>query len=308
MAQILNTITFEEQLSILENCSKWLAQIGINITNTRFEKILTLLRVIVDHYKQDNVSELFNKYSEATLFYVLTDATSFVELFHFLKDKKNHEIPRKKLKDSINGPILPWEEKTEQGTSHSRNTIFELETAILFHKSGFEIKDFDDVRFLFDNYTFNVQCKRIHSPKRIADNVKQAATQISKQTGNKSKVKGIIFLCIDKLTETEDAILEVNHENEVEPHLHKLTREFIQTYNHLWQNLININIIGTAIFVKILANIKHDHKSMLTICRHRMLDIIPDRNYQPHDYLLIKKLSAKLGSSLTESQKESHLK
>ena len=69
MAQTFNTITFEKQLSILENCSRWMAQIGIDLTNTRFEKILTILRVIVDHYKQDNVSELYNKYSEATLFY-----------------------------------------------------------------------------------------------------------------------------------------------------------------------------------------------------------------------------------------------
>ena len=295
MAQTFNTITFEKQLSILENCSRWMVQIGIDLTNTRFEKILTILRVIVDHYKQDNISELYNKYSEATLFYVLTDATAFMKIFLFLKDKKSHQIPRRKIIESISGPILPWEEEPKQGTSHSRNTIFELETAVLFHESGLEIKDFDDVRFLFDNYAFNVQCKRIHSPKRIADNVKEAATQISNQNGNKPKVKGIIFLCIDKLTEKEKVILEVNHENEVGPHLDMITREFIQTYNHLWQNLININILGTAIFIKILANIKRYNKPMPTICRHRILDIIPDKNHQPHDYLLIKKLSAKLG-------------
>lgn len=228
------------------------------------------------------------------LLYVLTDATAFMKIFLFLKDKKSHQIPRRKIIESISGPILPWEEEPKQGTSHSRNTIFELETAVLFHESGLEIKDFDDVRFLFDNYAFNVQCKRIHSPKRIANNVKEAATQISNQNGNKPKVKGIIFLCMDKLTEKEKVILEVNHENEVGPHLDMITREFIQTYNHLWQNLININILGTAIFIKILANIKRYNKPMLTICTHRMLDIIPDKNHQPHDYLLIKKLSAKL--------------
>lgn len=253
--------------------------------------------MIVDHYKQDNVSELYSKYSEATLFYVLTDATAFMKIFLFLKDKKSHQIPRKKIIESISGPILPWEEEPKQGTSHSRNTIFELETAVLFHEAGLEIKDFDDVSFLFDNYTFNVQCKRIHSPKRIADNIKEAATQISKQNGNKSKAKGIIFLCIDKLTEKERVILEVNNEKDVGPHLDMITREFIQTYNHLWRNLININVLGTAIFIKILANIKRHNKPMLTVCRHRMLDIIPDKSYQPHDYLLIKKLSAKLGSS-----------
>ena len=91
--------------------------------------------------------------------------------------------------------------------------------------------------------------------------------------------------------------MEVNHEKDVGPHLDMITREFIKTYKHLWRNLININVLGTAIFIKILANIKRDSKPMLTVCSHIMLDIIPDKNYQLHDYLLIKKLSAKLGSS-----------
>lgn len=301
MAQTLNTLTFKEQLSILEDCSKWMSKIGISVNNTRFEKTQALLQIVVDHYKQNNVSELMQKYSEATLSYVLTDATSFIELFHFFKDKKSHEIPRKKLIESISGPILPWEEEPEQGTAHSRNTIFELETASLFHKAGLVIKDYDDVQFLFDNHSFNIQCKRIHSPKRIADNVKEAATQISKRIGNRARVKGIIFLCIDKLTEKEKFILQVNHANEIGPHLDKLTSEFIQTYNYLWQNLVNINIVGTVIVLNILASINQDHKPMLTICKHKMLDIISDRRYQRHDYLLIKNLSAKLEASRTRS-------
>ncbi len=297
MAQTFNTISFEEQLSILEDCSKWMAQVGIDVKNTRFEKVLNLLRIIVEHYRQDKISELMQKYNEATLFYVLTDATSFMEIYLFLKNKKSHEIPRKKLTESISGPILPLEEEPNKGTAHSRNIVFELETAALFHKEGFEIIHLDDVQFLFDNNMFNIQCKRIHSPKRIEDNIKEAASQISKRMNNESNVKGIIFLCIDKLTEKENHILNVDHVNEIGPHMGKLAYDFITTYKHLWKKLININILGTVVFVNILASINQDNKSMLTTCKQRMLDIIPEKEHQHYNYLLIKNLSAKLEAS-----------
>ena len=297
MAQTFNTISFEEQLSILEDCSEWMIGIGIDTKNTRFETILSLFRIIVDHYRQDKISELMQKYTEATLFYVLTDATSFMEIYLFLKNKKSHEIPRRKLTESINGPILPWEEEPNKGTAHSRNIVFELETAALFHKEGFEIVNLDDVQFLFDNNMFNVQCKRIHSLTNIEYNIKEAASQISKRMDNKSNIKGIIFLCIDKLTEKEKHILNVDHVNEIGPHMGKLAHDFITTYNHLWRNLINIHIIGTVVFVNILASINQNNKSMLTTCKQRMIDIIPEKKHQHYDYLLIKNLSAKLEAS-----------
>lgn len=288
-------------MSLLEEYNEWMTDpIGINVKGTRLENTLSLLRIIVDHYRQNKVLELMQKYDEATLFYVLTDTITFIELFAFFKNKKSHEIPRGKLMQSINGPILPWKEEPEKGTAHSRNTSFELETAVWFHKSGLEIKNFDDVQFLFDNHTFNVQCKRIHSFKKISDNVESAVTQISKRMEVSSKMKGIICLCIDKLAEKEGWVLQVNNENEIGPHLDKLTHDFIRSYRHLWQKLVNINILGTAIVINTLASIKQDTYPMLTTCKHTMVDIIPNKAFQQeYDYLLIKRLGTKLEATRT---------
>lgn len=253
------SIQFDDQLSILKKCNKWMTeQIGINVKGTRFESTLNLLQIIVDHYKRNNIQKLMKKYDEATLFYVLTDTVTFIKLFQFFKNKKSHEIPRGKLTESINGPILPWEEEPEKGTAHSRNISFELETAAWFHKSGLEIENFDDVQFIFDNHTFNIQCKRFHSLKKVSDNIESAANQISKRMENSSKMKGIICLCIDKLTEKEGWILQVNHEAEIGPHIDKLTHDFIHSYSHLWQKLLNINILGTVLVSNTLASIKQD--------------------------------------------------
>ncbi len=301
MVQTFNTIKFKDQLRILEDCNSWMVdQVRINIKETRFEKILSILRIIVDYYEQNKVHELMQQYDEATLFFVLTDATTYIKLFDFFKDKKDHEIPRRKLIESINGPILPWEEVPDKGTDHSRNISFELETAVWFHKSGIKIEDFDDVQFLFDNHSFNVQCKRIHSLKRIADNVAIAVQQISKRMQKGNKMKGIICICIDKYTEKEGWILQANHVDEIGPHLDKLAMDFIRDYRHHWQNLANISILGTAIVVNILASIKQDPFPMLTTCKNTVIDIIPNQGIgQDYDYSLIKNLSIHLGDSRT---------
>ena len=297
MTRKFSTIKVKGQLSTLENCNNWLAQAGISVTNTRFNKILSILRIIVEYYEQNRVPELMHQYDEATLFYVLTDTIAFIEIYELLRDKKNHELPRKKLKEIINGPLLPWGEDSTDGTGHSRNTLFELETAAWFNNAGIEIEYFDDVGFSFSNHSFNVQCKRIHSSRNIADNVSAAADQLTKKMRNDPRMKGIICLSVDKLTETEGWIFEVSNENEIAPMLNEIANNFIKKFNCIWQNLININIIGVAIVLKVLSSIKYEPYPMLTTCRTRIMDIIPNKAfYQGYDYLLIKSLSKKIGA------------
>jgi cell division protein ZapA (FtsZ GTPase activity inhibitor) len=299
--QLFDTIKFEEQLAILKSCELWMVEeIGIKIVDSRFEKIVNMLDIIVDHYQRDEVHELMQKYDEATLFYILTDAATYIKIYDFFKTKKSHEIPRKKIVESIKGPILPWEEEPDKGTAHNRNICFELETAVWIHKSDIEIENFDDVQFVFSGHQFNVECKRVHSMKKIADNIDKAAHQISEKMKNGTRMRGIICLCIDKLIDKEGKILQVNQVNDVGPHLDKLAIDFIKNYSHLWQKLLNINILGTAIVVNILASIEQDPYPLLTTCRHTVLDIIPNQNVgQDYDYFLIKSLGEKLGAART---------
>ena len=64
MTRKFSTIKVKGQLSTLENCNNWLAQAGISVTNTRFNKILSILRIIVEYYEQNRVPELMHQYDE----------------------------------------------------------------------------------------------------------------------------------------------------------------------------------------------------------------------------------------------------
>jgi hypothetical protein len=296
MGQTFDTVRFQDQLSKLEACNKWLTeQVGIKVDDTRFEMVLTLLRTIVEHYASDKVDELLKEYDEPTLYYVLTDAASFMKIYDFFKVKKSNEIPRRKLIESINGPLLPWDEDPVNGTAHGRNIAFELETAISFYRTGLAIESYDDVQIEFNNHHFNVQCKRLHSTKRIFNSINSAAAQITERIADKNNYKGLIYLCIEKLSETEGYILEVDHVDHIGPHLDRLTHKFIKENSHIWHKLLNHNILGTAVVLNALARIDEKPYPLLTTCRHTMLDIIPNEGTgQDYNYLLIKDLGRQM--------------
>jgi len=179
---------------------------------------------------------------------------------------------RAKFKEMIVGPLLSWDESPTKNNIHGRNTLFELETAAVFKRAGLKITNYDDVQFNFKKKQFNVQCKRIHSPKRVADNISNAVDQITKRMKN-SNTKGLICLSIDKISDKEGYILEAeNHEN-VGLSLEKICGDFINIKRKNWQNLVNINVLGTLIIINAIALLKnYEHGPLLTNCRHTTLD------------------------------------
>ncbi|MBC8527260.1 MAG: hypothetical protein H8D22_10510 [Candidatus Cloacimonetes bacterium] len=280
-------------MRIVEEFGQWLVGVGVKTHDTRFSEMIDILRIIVQHYKDENMPELFEKYDEATLYVVLTEATAFVRIFFAFKKTKSHKLPRTKFKEMLKGPLLPWNESPDQANIQARNTLFELEMAALFKSAGLKISSYDDVEFRFKKKTFNVQCKRIHSPNMISENVSGAATQITRRMQG-SNTKGLICICIDKLTEKEGWILQAENHQNAGLSLDQICRDFIHTNNHLWQNLVNTNILGTLIIMNAIA-LLNKPDSLLTNCRQATMDIIP-RNiiHQQSDYRLIKDLSKKL--------------
>ena len=152
-----------------------------------------------------------------------------------------------------------------------------------------------DIQFNFKKKQFNVQCKRIHSPKRVADNISIAVDQITTRMKD-TQTKGLICLSIDKISEKEGYVLEAENHESVGPSLGKICGDFINIQRTNWQNLVNINVLGTLIVINAIALLKnYEHGPLLTNCRQTTLDIIPRNIFlQQSDYRLIRALSLKI--------------
>lgn len=292
-------VSFQDQLQELEKTGQWLNRIGIKTENTRFDELLRLNKDIVEHEKKHLIEELIQKQDVMKLWFALTEASSFISIYHAFKTQESHLHPRSKLKIMLKGPYYSWEEDISAANIDPRNTLFELEAASKFKNVGAKITGFDDVDFIFKRTKFNVQCKRLHSGKKVKDNLSEAADQFYKRMKVRPSLKGIICLSIDKLTGREEMILQVNSPNEVRPKLADISTSFMTKYGTLWHSFINTNILAVLIFVHVIAVIKETPHALLTVCRDIAFDVIPRQYfYQMADYNLIVGLGERLQGTL----------
>lgn len=274
---MFNRVTFNDQFQKLLATRQWLDSIGVQTQNTRFDEVLRLNKEIVEHHKNNLVEELIETFGNLKLWFALTEASSFIEIHEAFKNLKSHLRPRAKLKMMLHGPYHSWDEDVDGGNIEPRNTLFELEVASKFQMAGTKIIGFDDVDFVFKKTKFNVQCKRIHSQKKVKNSISEAAAQFYKRMKARPNPKGIICLSIDKLTGKKEMILKVDSADEVRPKLAGLSNAFFVKYRSLWQNLVNTNILAVLLFVHVVATIPWQD-ALEIILRTNNLAIIHEGN------------------------------
>lgn len=294
MSPTITRKTFEEDIFLLEKVTEWLDSIGITTSGTRFKQLLDRNKEIVAALKENRVDSLIDDHGNLVLWQAITDANSFIKVYNSFHNEKSHLLPRKSLKIILEGPFLPWDENPKLDNIGSRNILFELETAAVLKEAGVQLIGFDDVDFTFNGVRFNAQCKRVHSPKQIKNNVEKAIQQFTKRMGSEN-IKGLLCLSIDKLTEKENKILQVKTVQELEPIIAPILHEFIKDNRYLWTNIPNINIIGMLVSCQIVAWVREGEGNILTTCRQLMMDIIPNNQmFEETDHRLIMELSRKL--------------
>jgi hypothetical protein len=293
----LNIIEFDIILDQLNETNKWLNDIKINTDKTRFTEIIEHVKLICEHRKKNNLQDLVDKYDNEILWYALLESGAFIDIYESFKNLKSHQIPRAKLSEILNGPFLPKDEDTQVQNTHSRNTLFELQIAAKFSNADIKIIGFDDFDFVLDEHKFNAQCKRIHSIKRIQENVEKAYEQIKQKLKDDEANKAIICISIDKLTEKDGKILKVKREENIAPEMIKITSDFIESYKKYWQNFIDTRLIATLVYFQAAAII--EDTNLLTRCYQIEIDPIAiPKNQQSKEYGLILNMVQKLQGAL----------
>ncbi len=286
------TTTFTELLDDLTAMETWLNKVRATITGTRFEKILETLRNIVDYAKDERFDELVEKYGNTVLWTALSGATQFRKVYKKFGHFRRHQLQQRAVRQITKGPFHSWDEESDGGSIHGRNFLFELETAALLAVPGIKVTGFNDVDFRFSKKTFNVQCKRPQSEKRIKANVEKAISQIKKQIGYSKKKYGIIAINIDKLAGVESLYFETSDHLRFAKGLQDLCSQFIDKHRHLWQHQLYDRLLGVAVLIHGLCIYQND---TIVTGRQIVFDVIPqERTLQLADYHLATKLAAKI--------------
>ena len=282
-------IKFELILNNLEKVKDWLDNINVKTNNSRFLEVFDYVVSICDHHSRNEVLKLIDTYDNEILYWALLESTAFLDIFKAFRNLKDHQLPRAKLAESIKGPFLPKNEDVADQNIHSRNTLFELQLAAKFQNAGIEVIGFDDIDFTLEGYQFNAQCKRIHSYKRIEENIQKAYDQIKSKLEENDSLKAIICLSIDKLAEKDDKILRVKKSEDIGSEMIRITSEFIENHKSFWQNFIDLRVIATFVYFQAAAII--EEINLLTHCSQIEIDpIAREENLQSREFALIKNI------------------
>jgi len=297
MGATFNKIDYELILELLNETKNWLNDIQLSTNGTRFIEILEYVELICDSHKKNEVQELVGTYDNEILWYALLESGAFIEIYQAFKNLKSHQIPRAKIVDILSGPFLPKDEDPKAQNIHSRNTLFELQMAAKMNNAGIEVIGFDDIDFILDKEQFNAQCKRIHSIKRIEENVQKAYDQIKNRLKDNENQKAIICISIDKISEKDGKLLKVKEVNNIAPEMKRITYDFIETYKKYWRNFVDIRLIATLVYFQAAAII--EDLNLLTRCHQIEIDqiAIPE-NQQSKEFALILSMGEKLRKAM----------
>ena len=293
MSSTFHKVDYDIILKRLNETRDWLSNIKLKIDGSRFSDILEHVNLICDYHEQNKVQDLLDNFDNEILWYALLESGAFLDIHQAFKKLKSHQIPRAKLVEILKGPFLPKDEDPVAQNIHSRNTLFELQIAAKINNAGIEVIGFDDIDFILDEQQFNAQRKRIHSLKRIEENVQKAYEQIQSRLKNNENQKAIICISIDKLAEKDGKILRVKRAKDIAPEMVRSTSDFIETYKKYWQNFVDIRLIATLVYFQAAAIV--EDLNLLTCCHQIEIDpiAIPE-NLQSREYALILSMVEKL--------------
>lgn len=254
-----NTLKYEKILEDLIAVRDWLLKKKISIDDTRFAAILSNMEALVSAYKADTISELVKNRETAEIFVTPIDAVAFIDIHKAFGDLKDHEgIPISKIKKILSGPYLAHDEDLED--NESRNILFELELAAIFHKRGLKVNGFDDFSFDLDDTKIYVECKRPVSEQAIVSSIGNAATKLTAQMNRHAgESKALIAVSLDKVMGADKGVLRVDSQKQLEKELTKrIWKQIKSNRENYWKRMLNLNFLGVIFVLNYIVQIKKD--------------------------------------------------
>lgn len=233
--------------------------LGFNSTN-RIARYFKYLREIEEGRQLDN--QKFGKILQKdkakyyySQFYVLEICNLVDALERRLQEKT---IIKNKLVDLAKGTYLLSEENPAD--TRARDTTFELSLFSFLQSRDLAINVCEpnpDLRLKSEKFVYEIECKRPQSMKSLEKNIKKAARQLRKSTGN--NVVPTIALSLDQiLFQGKDLILDSRDEASASNFLNATLEVFLKDNLKMLQKVIDKNSCLVLYYLSCLVGFKTD--------------------------------------------------
>lgn len=189
---------FEDLLKMYDEVCGWFSSLGFEYSRTRYgiykKHVTSFVAINNGENTVDNLNEFKESFDNAYL-----EVNEIIRIYNSLKDINSTEFIAQ-IKKVISGR----EFRGNMDGDQARDFLFELSIATRFLRAGYTVSltgICDVVVDLGQDGTLYVECKRIKSEKKLADNVKKANKQISTRikASFSNKVYGLVAINITDL-------------------------------------------------------------------------------------------------------------
>ena len=254
MTSYLTTQTYDELYTQLVEARAWFTDLGLSTSGNRFGAIVSNVDLVRQHYDKPSFEDDLHEHSMHELQMSLLDAGSFVTVADQLRDLRSDQLPRRRLGESLGGPLMPHDEKNDGGTIQARNALFELELASRLQARGLKLQRFDDIEFEFRGVEVNVQCKRLHSPNALQHNLDAACAQLARRIAGTQK-RGLVAIGIDKILQTDRHVMTAQNESDLKASAEARMNRFLRESEQRFMAIVDIRVLGLFIDMRFIGDV-----------------------------------------------------
>jgi hypothetical protein len=236
-------------LDIIRACG-WYREIGISISGSRLEKIHAYVENRLLSTSTPEALELETLTPRVETYHALSDGAAFGLIAQQLSSLPSSLIPRRTLRDILQGPLVPTEETAS--SSDGRNKFVELELAAHISSAGFDLKGFDDVVFEFEGVRYLVECKRPFREATVEENIDKAYGQLRTKLGGSSD-RGIVAIAIDKVLNLDRVVYNLPTPSSVPMLGRFIAGEFFSSAKDYQREWIDPRVVGIFAVVRFLS-------------------------------------------------------
>lgn len=240
----MKTFEYTEILGKLICCREWLPQIGIEFRSELLEKLIKFVEALIP-----NIGNKMKKDEIEGYYQMIYDCYCFIDIYETFKDYPVDNDIRGKIKSICRmNPIY------KKSNDSGRNYLLEFELGSFFKNGNMKLLGFDDLKFQLDNYTINIECKRIASEKKVSKNIKKAYEQIKPKLTEQKSSKGFIAISIEQIICPDGTfnsnnnlvknIAQFSSEQQMNDVVIQLSSAFIKEFRYAWANIIDPRVIG----------------------------------------------------------------
>lgn len=236
----LNSSSFLEVKSRMQNALEWIKDIGIRVEHTRIQEYCYSIEILEKAYREDCLDDLNNTESMRTLTNAFYEAFEICRIHRHLSGLFTSEN-KSKLKRFVEGPVCFLDESTNTSSNLARNIGFELGVAADLVSGGFEVDLSSEADIVIKKLPFQMyfECKRPQKKESVNRNIRKAKKQLEKRYqryNDPDNARGIVTLSVSRIVNPTFGGLVVDEPDEVGIGAMNILTELKEYY---WQTFLD---------------------------------------------------------------------